>query len=64
MRPVSESDVIRREMRVGVLSFFISVAALAGLAMLVAFSVLQAPGEPGNKKAASNGHEVAQGIVR
>ena len=40
MHATREIDIGRRRMRIGVASFFLSIAGLAGIAMLIVLSVL------------------------
>jgi hypothetical protein len=60
MRSGSELELTRRQRRVGVASFFLSVAGLAGVAMLVVLTVLQAPRGSGNETTAANGEQAAE----
>jgi hypothetical protein len=62
MRSVSELELTRRQRRVGVASFFLSVAGLAGVAMLVVLTVFQAPRGSGDETTASNGELTAEEI--
>ena len=59
MRSGSELELTRHRRRFGVASFFLSVAGLAGVTMLVVLTVLQPTRTPGNEPAASNGQAAA-----
>ena len=63
MRSARELELTRRHGRVGVASFFLSVAGLAGVAMLVLLTVLQTPRGPGSESDGSDGAEAAEPMM-